>query len=237
MIKIEFPAHRTDIALAIGQALVAIGQGAPVEVKNAPPVNAQLQAYTQEYGEMDQERFGSADEIVSEGPETTTAPAGTVCDGVSFKGTVDEKGVTFNADMCGKAAKPFYASGKTAGQWKKRQGVDEADYNAWYAGELAKATPATAEVEVEQEQTFDAGSVWGQTKPQQEAACVKVTNVGELFTWISEMQAAGYFTTVDVDQAYAFNDLDMGKLWSATPDEQAKMVAALFNTLSAKVAA
>lgn len=236
MIKIEFPAHRTDIALAIGQALVAIGQGAPVEVKNAPPVNAQLQAYTQEYGEMDQERFGSADEIVSEEPETTTAPAGTVCDGVSFKGTVDEKGVTFNADMCGKAAKPFYASGKTAGQWKKRQGVDEADYNAWYAGELAKATPATAEVEVEQEQTFDAGSVWNQPKAQQEQART-VSNVGELFAWISEMQAAGHFTTVDVDQAYASNNLNMGLLWSADPATQAQMVAALFNTLRAKVAA
>lgn len=225
MIKIEFPADRTDIALAIGQALVAIGQGAPVVAKNAPPVNV-----PQEYEEP------APEQLDSEEPETTTVALGTVCDGVSFKGTVDERGVTFNADMCGKAAKPFYASGKTAGQWKKRQGVDEADYNAWYAGELAKAAPETSEVEQEQEQTFDAGSVWNHPKAQQEPART-VSNVGELFAWISEMQAAGHFTTVDVDQAYAFNGLDMGKLWSATPDEQAKMVAALFNTLSAKVAA
>lgn len=50
---------------------------------------------------------------------------------------VDEKGVGKNAAFCGNAAIPFNATGKKKGQWKKRQGVDEEVYLAWYAESLA----------------------------------------------------------------------------------------------------
>ena len=47
-IKIEFPADRTDIALAIGQALVAIGQGKALVNSPAPTTAAEVPAATVE---------------------------------------------------------------------------------------------------------------------------------------------------------------------------------------------
>lgn len=68
---------------------------------------------------------------------------------------LDEKGVGFNTEFCGNAAKPFYGPGKTKGQWKKRQGVDAGTYDAWYAESLAAIGSGSGSAEQGQKQQID----------------------------------------------------------------------------------
>lgn len=111
---------------------------------------------------------------------------------------VDEHGVPFDADMCGASTDaPFYASGATAGQWKKRRGVDKATYDAWYAAQLsampAQSTNGAAPV--------DAAAAFGGggEAPQD----VTPSTPGELMVWISEHQTAGKLQADDLANAYA----------------------------------
>lgn len=107
---------------------------------------------------------------------------------------VDEKGVPFNPGFCGKAAKPFYGSGKTKGQWKKKVGVSQDDYDEWYAGELYK--------EKIEEETSDSGfNVSNQFGAKQQDAPEFATG-GDFMQWVAEQQAAGNLNTEMVEAAY-----------------------------------
>lgn len=131
---------------------------------------------------------------------SSSSPTSTGSDGPA---TTDEKGVPFNADFCGKAAKPFYGSGKTKGQWKKRQGVDAADYDNWYADELSKV-PKEETVDKETGEISTAAAFTQTTKTD------APKDMGGLFTWISEMQNAGRLTQANVDQSYAAAGVNHG---------------------------
>lgn len=108
---------------------------------------------------------------------------------------VDEKGVPFNPDFCGKAAKPFYGSGKTKGQWKKKVGVSQDDYDEWYAGELYKE-----KIEEANDTGFDASKQFG-NNPKNEGA-PKFATGGDFMQWVAEQQAAGNLNTEMVEAAY-----------------------------------
>lgn len=225
MIKIEFPAHRSDVALAIGQALLAIASGAPASVPT--PVNKQLEHYAQatgvDHSELPAGSFGVGDALAAndEDDDTGVPPAA---------GKLDLKGVPYNEQMCSTAKEPFYASGKERGQWKCRKGADRAQYDAWYAAELGKLTSNPAE-----EPKVDLGSVW--QAPANKDAVKPPVNAGELFAYISEMQTAKRLTQADVDAAYPAINLTVQQLWTADPTTQAQMVAALYAHLSAKATA
>lgn len=219
MIEIKFPANRADIALAIGQALMSIGTG---NVR----ANAQLEHYAQGAGQSHADvplgSFGTADAVTEE--EDDAIDTGTA------SGKVDLKGVAYLASMCMDAKEPFYASGKNKGQWKKRKAVSEADYDAWYAGELGKLTTNPAE-----EPKVDLGTVW--QAPASQDAVKPPVNAGELFAYVSEMQTAKRLTQADVDAAYPAVNLTVQQLWTADPATQSQMVAALFAYLSSKATA
>jgi len=233
MIKIEFPADRTDIALAIGQALLAIGAAsqstsAPIGAPSHAPANKQVEHYSQSSGTASTEippgDFGTADSALpseDEDDDTGVPPV---------DGKLDLKGVAFNAQLCSTAKEPFYASGKDKGQWKCKKGVDRAQYDAWYAAELGNQTTNPAE-----EPKVDLGSVW--QAPASQDAVKPPVNAGELFAYISEMQTAKRLTQADVDAAYPAVNLTVQQLWTADPATQSQMVAALFSYLSAKAAA
>lgn len=174
MIKIEIPADRKDIALAIGKALTEIGQGTVEEITEEP----------------------AAVEEITEEPAAVEPPE------------VDEKGVPFNAEFCGKAAIPFYGSGKKKGQWKKRQGIDEGAYNEWYAKAL---TPA--EAEAKEEDSTIAASLFATTVGADENA---PQNAGELMKWVSEQQVAGNITQQQVTDAYAALELPFDAVMNST---------------------
>jgi len=255
MIKIEFPADRTDIALAIGQALVAIGQGKALVNSPAPTTAAETRTDSPAASST------ACDDQHSPDPEAETDPnehpaaqSATVTTG-SGEGAanaagasqtaqtggekVDEKGVPFNAELCSKAAIPFYGSGKKKGQWKKRQGVDEDAYDEWYAeallgANIAEEEPAdTAATETTSDSNVAANAFGNQQ--QQAAADENVPqDAGQLMKWVSEQQAAGNISQQQVTDAYTALQLPFDAVMNpAYP--VADNCAAIYNHLKGQI--
>jgi hypothetical protein len=179
-IKIEFPADRPDIAEAMGRALLAISH--PLEVSGIKPEESA--------GEIEEseelQRIETAEHqksLFGEG-----APQATVgqLEPAAF---LDEKGVVFNADFCGEAKEPFYASGVMKGQWKKKRGVDQKDYDAWYQSALPAANTAPPPPAN--------GAPPPPPPPKNDTL-----SAGELIVFICENQAGGNLTQQDIDAAY-----------------------------------
>lgn len=234
MIKIEFPADRTDIALAMSKALAdiagcqvverdqtlaemekdvgsALGDGVnpPVEFPNSMDADEadRLESLTSGL-----EEEGGLDEAAVEAMDPPTDVR------------LDEKGVPFNKELCANAAKPFYASGKERGQWKRRPGVDQGAYDAWYAEALG-LVPSVAGPEP----TIDVQEAVSPTASKVPA------NGGEFFAWVSEMQTAGHLTQADLDAAYPAAGVDPQGVWTQPVELQKQMFAAVYGILSTKV--
>ena len=231
MIKIEFPSHRSDIALAIGQALITIAQGERQEMK-APKVSAESTA--EERAELYKhtpdpapgetviradatgqhfEHTGKTDEPM-EAVEELDEPERT-----------DENGVEFDAKYCANAADPFYATGKQKGQWKKRKGVDEADYNAWYASQLQDAPEQLAKDEPEPQPEKAAAAF----KKAPAVATDAPKNFPELMTWFAGQQAAGNYEAQHLEKA--FRDLGISTL-DLVQDATGEKVRAVYEHLA-----
>lgn len=259
MIKIEFPADRTDIALAIGQALTAIGQGKAlinspaattaanvtvaaggVEQHVADPAPEDIAAAT--FANSEDLDPPADDEDRDDEPgkqEPSTASQG--ADGASGASVDDaerdEKGVAFNREFCSKAAIPFYGSGKKKGQWKKRQGVDEGEYDDWYADELF-ASKIVDTSEQATETTSDdnvAASTFGKANNQQTATDESAPqDAGQLMKWVSEQQAAGNISQQQVTDAYSQLQLPFDAVMNpAYPI--AENCAAIYNHLKGQI--
>lgn len=201
MIKIEFPADRADLARAFGAALLSIGgeEKAPkslAEESTPPPLEA--------------EPTGTAPTAESEpsAPSETNAAA-----------EADSNGVPFNPAFCGRAAEPFYATGKMAGQWKKRKGVDQSEYDAWYARQLSEPEPE----QVNASTAFKAPAVEQEPVP---------ADAGELMVWVSNKQQAGVLTQDQFDAAFAAAGIGMQDLFGPN---SATAVPAVFAELKKHV--
>lgn len=232
MIKFEFPADRSDIALAIGQALVAIGQGKALVNSPAPTTATEVPAGAVEehvatpapedvartvdeeaVAELETGNANRADHSVTQ--EQKAAAAHAASDGAN----VDEKGVPFNAEFCSKAAAPFYGSGKKKGQWKKRQGVDEQAYDDWYADALFSDSNLAANAFGNQQAAAD------EAAPQ---------DAGQLMKWVSEQQAAGNISQQQVTEAYTALQLPFDAVMNpAYP--VAQNCAAIYNHLKGQI--
>lgn len=255
MIKIEFPADRTDIALAIGQALVAIGQGKALVNSPAPTTAAEVPAGAveqhvatpapedvaretgptvdeQAVADLEAEEVpndSTADQSVTQ--EQKAAAAHAASDGAR----VDEKGVPFNPEFCGKAAIPFYGSGKKKGQWKKRQGVDEQAYDDWYADALfsgkIEEEPEEQATETTSDSNVAANAFGNQTATTDENV---PQDAGQLMKWVSEQQAAGNITQQQVTDAYTALQLPFDAVMNpAYP--VADNCAAIYNHLKGQI--
>lgn len=166
---------------------------------------------------------------------------------------LDEKGVGFNEQFCGKAAKPFYSSGKDEGQWKKRQGVDKADYDTWYENSLTQVaatetthvgdtssafTPSNQGDNVSPINTATAfngrqnGEQIDDGQNHQEAVAGGLTfaDAGAFMQWLSEQQAAELVTAGDIDSAYRNTGNSMGDLFD--PAKSANAIAQVYNFLA-----
>jgi len=181
MIEIKFPADNKALAAAIGEALTKYS--GEIATTQAPEALTSRKA-------PEQPTIVDEPEAPDESPkdESPSAPAATP-EQPAADARVDEKGVAFNAEYCAKAAKPFYGSGKRSGQWKKRQGVDEADYDAWYAGELAKVEPTETEAP-----EVDAAAAFKKAPDAPK-------DFGEFMQWFSEQQAAGNYEAEHMEKA------------------------------------
>lgn len=319
MIKIEFPADRKDIALAIGKALTEIGQetgNAPIvsetsaasasETQTAaaagaesettsqtssdaagtggetdteaaceysqalyaagvPPQAGVVHAFKRALGVIEQRAMEKDAEIptlqaasaavsgitgelngesmvdaIMQLPalKKAFAPATVehVADAALGAPQVDEKGVPFNAELCGKAAIPFYGSGKKKGQWKKRQGVDEDAYDEWYAEALLGARIEEDPEDQATETTSDSSVAANFFGEQQTAAAGEDVpqDAGQLMKWVSEQQAAGNITQQQVTDAYTALQLPFDAVMNpAYP--VADNCAAIYNHLKGQI--
>lgn len=144
------------------------------------------------------------------------------------KSSVDERGVTFDHRFCGESKQPFYASGPRTGQWKKRRGVEEADYDAWHKSECFRCGRKSDEKEplVDTAQAFNTAAL--NTNVEDEPP----STPGELIVWISEKQAAGILEQSDIDAVYAACGTTVNTLFEEQPAEQlTARILTLYNRL------
>ena len=225
MIKIEFPADRTDIAHAIGEALCSLRDAAPQD--DSDDEDTPLEVVGQNHDET----------VYASGPLEVDVRLHAIGeydtpDDITRSGKIDENKVEFNSEFCGQAKIPFYASGKKSGQWKRRGGVDEAAYDEWYAGELAKVREGTVLTRDELDDLQVAAAFGGQ--PDTTAVTVPKT-CGEFMGWVSEMQVAGHLTQEDVNAAYQTEGLEVMCLFPPNTDAQVKeRCAALHKILAVR---
>jgi len=247
MIKIEFPADRPDIARAFARGLDAIGAadqyavdvwetGSEDSVPSEAPLDDSATGATEHVqAQLDpkpasifepSEPAGTAEAAGTVGTaQQTTQPEGTPA-GVRK----DVHGVAFEAKYCAAAKDPYYATGQRSGQWKRRKGISQDEYDAWYAYELNKAKVGG----VPDGQPVDAGAAFG--APTTPATPPAPTTTGDFMGWVSEKQAAGLLTQTDVGKAYHDCDLDVTALFPPTTDvEITSNIAKLYGALNASL--
>lgn len=197
VISIQFPADRNDIAVAIGTALSAIGLA---KANKTGPISDQVAEATLDSGSAFQpaEHSGDAgleidEQLIHTGKET--AGDGTVATQAKPAGPVDMKGVHKNDAYCMTAVKPFYASGKYKGQWKKAKNTPQDEYDAWYEDALAEVKTGSASTG-----EVNTAAAFGGQDAAQESGAPK--DCGNFMAWISELQAAGRLQQQDVTAAY-----------------------------------
>lgn len=239
MIKIEFPADRPDIARAMAKALHRIGYAESDETRQETDdgTNAgalcRVVAAVEETGEAVRDVRTTIDDELGDEPagvEHTTA-------GPDAAAALDNKGVAFNAEFCGKAAIPVFTSGKRAGQWKKRKGVSEENYDAWYAGALT-LVPASTTAEPEPEIEPEPVDVSGAFGAEVATLPAPPTDTGTLMGWVSEKQAAGLLTQPAIDEAYARLGISFTALFPPTDSaDVTRHVNNLYGVLAATAGA
>ena len=248
MLEIKFPAENKPLAAAIGRALVEYGAGerkVGMAVELGMPYSAaaaelepedlvftgtpivESDDAAEEAANLAAFKAEQEDEAGKSAASTAQLGAG---DAQGVK--VDRHGVPFDGAMCGKAAEPFYGSGKKSGQWKKKVGVDQADYDAWYAAERAKVDAATA-AESASTEAFDTSQAFGQQAAVEPSAAPKTP--GDFMGWASEQTTAGHFTQADITQAYASAGVDNIALFNPATAEDA--IAKVYAVLITKVPA
>lgn len=149
-------------------------------------------------------RSGEVAETVERVSETVDAVGALV-----EAATTDVNGVEFDPMYCASAADPFYGSGKRKGQWKKKRGVTDEIYDAWYVTQgPAESTPEPEEVKAP-----------GATAEAFGAPAVDYPKTGgDFMAWVAERQAAGKITQADVTKAWADVGVDMGQIFSPQSD-------------------
>ena len=253
MFKLEFPADNKPLALAIGKALTEYAGGA-VEAagthiignrpaahgSDTPPTVSDDMAALEEYNAAESVKLNDSAAGLSESQASTedhtAAHQETAQQGAGDAPSVDKNGVPPNWSYCAKAAKPFYASGKYAGQWKKGTKVDQIAYDNWYTAALADtAAQNTAPAE-----DFDTSNAFGgggeQAANTAAGPAAAPVGIGPFIMWTSEQQTAGHLTQVDITEAYKVLGLEQKDISPIEPNAQTN-IASLHAVLSAKVPA
>ena len=266
-IKIEIPSDKAhlSLALAIGEALVKYAGGSTAIASTIEIAAVLTEEAAPKSAETVTELASSTETSTLEAATVKTAPSEEAGNGIASgvetsEGAgnsqtkltdastgdapleVDEHGVAKNPTFCGNAAKPFNASGKKKGQWKKRQGVAEADYDTWYAEALAAvvADPVITEggdnvTPIDTSNAFGGNQNQGQQQNNgqvvgQQQGGLTFKDAGDFMQWLSEQQAAENITSGDIDSAYAATCTSMGDLFD--PSKSAGAIVEVYGFLS-----
>ncbi len=249
MITIEFPADRTDIAIAFGKALLEIGgtehKGAVVTgitqaTESTDAVEALLQSDCVEIATQAEVDAGtdSDDGAIETTPSLFGSPLAVAASQqgepevatvvIEGRTDVDANGIAKDDRYCATAKQPFYSSGKRKGQWKKRQGVSDEAYDAWYASQLE---PGAAQTTVDEQPVATAGA-FGAVPAQQTPTEPVPKTAGEFFGWCAAQQTSGAFTSENVGEAYVAANVDPSVLFTAPPEAQAEQIAKVYEILT-----
>lgn len=221
MLKIEFDASNKALAAAIGAALTQYGGGGVVAEAAEQPAPAE-KSLTEKVPDIVESTVTVRDADTGETVAEETIPATEENDG-----PVDEHGVPHNKKYCGPvdAAVPFYASGSNKGQWKKKRGVDESEYNEWYVSVMPMEQDEPTEANTPPVNT---GAAFG-NKQEAAPASNGPANSGELMAYISERQAGGTLDQATVTAAYNATGVTVNDLFDQA--KEAEAVAKLYNHL------
>lgn len=172
---------------------------------------------------------------------TQAGPAGTATGQATGDAPRDQHGVAFNNHYCGEAQDPFYSSGKRSGQWKKKRGVSDNDYDDWYAEELAELRGGqTADEDSHQPSQVNSAAAFGGGGGggQQQAQTTAPQDTGEFMGWVSEKQAGGLITQDDIQQAYTQAGVQVTDLFPPNdPQTIASRIRQLYDLLASKAGA
>ncbi len=163
MLRIEFDLSNAELTLEIGHALVAYAQRVGFTDKvvvdtidctsaagltKADTIVGVLKTIPDEVT-MPVKSGDKLEvvEVTGNSPDDELDATKTTVKSALTEPPVDEHGVPFDAAYCGTAKDPFYKSGKRKGQWKRRQGVDEAKYDLWHAEQVLAIPPPSRETE------------------------------------------------------------------------------------------
>lgn len=211
-IKIEIPAGDREALRAFGEAMVKLS----VRLSEAEVLPFARHLHE---GEQSITTAGPTRATVEERAEQATQNVDKVelrpseplaQENTDAVGSVDGNGVAFDETYCGRAAEPFYTTGKRQGQWKKRKGVDDAAYDNWYASQLGGQASAADAPPTAQDDTptppslFDASAAFA--APQQAPAGASrppLRSIGDLMAYTSELIAQGAVSEEQVSQAWA----------------------------------
>lgn len=247
MFKLEFDPRNTLLAAAMGKglleyvALVSNAQGkAPAPAPDGTTTgrtDGTTESQSNTPADINVETDGNmqklAEVIRTDARPDNTAPTTASDAQMAAIAKVDLNGVAFCDLHCAKAAKPFYASGKYSGQWKKKHGVTDAAYAAWYAGELLVAQGTAAASAGTDETVNTAGAFAAENTP---AGPTAPADFGQFMKWVSEMQVAERLTQADVNNAYAVCGVTMADMMAPnTPDVIAANVVTLHTNLAVLV--
>ena len=233
MIRIEFDDRNLPLAEAIGQALVDYAKVGYEGMIVPTTTEIAKAAKTEELAKVVDLNPPGTKAVKTEEPakEPNLNSPGTK---VAPPDDVDEHGVTFDPAYCGKAADPFYGSGKRKGQWKKKRGVADKDYDLWYSAQLLELPMTGAGAGPNVGGAVNTAAAFG--GEQAEAAATVPTDPGLLMKWIAEQQAAERITQDDVDLAYIEAKLEIMSLFDSDPEKVKANVEALYEILVKRAA-
>jgi hypothetical protein len=234
MIEIKIPEDK-ELAAAIGEALVKWSGKKPTPVQE-PCVLAEAVEAEIEMTEPEPTPEPEPEPTPEPEPEPTPEPEPEPKS--LFVPEEDSQGVPFDDAFCDPAP---LRSGPRRGQWKKGDGVTQAEFKKWYDSHLiVKPGPDSMEppeVTEKIRQAFATPNnpnpvlppVGGATEPEPDAT---PTTCPELYNWISEKQARGFLEHSEVVKAYDISGIQIKDMFAPTPeDEIIKNVAKLFNYL------
>ena len=242
MIKLEFPADRTDIARALGKALLQLSgvEIPPVVMLKAmqeadsptpPAPTAAIEVADADYPEPPAD---IADEHITDAdyPEVPEPPrvGEAVADDLPDPAQIDHHGVPFDPEFCSSAKQPFYESGPMQGQWKKKRGIDEHVYTAWYGSHSADAPAGEAPAP-----DTDTAAAFSADAPPPPPAPGAPQTFGDLMAWVSAQTAAGHLSPENITAAWETAGLSMIDL--VPPNDEATIterVAKLYAVLTSE---
>jgi len=177
----------------------------------------------------------TAETATDQGSSTNSTGSGAAAGGDAPR---DQHGVAFNVHYCGEAQDPFYSSGKRSGQWKKKRGVSDKDYDDWYAEELAELRGGSTDEESHQPGPVNTAGAFGNGQAQQQNQAAAPQDTGEFMGWVSEKQAGGLITQDDIQQAYNQAGVQVTDLFPPNdPQTIAGRIRQLYDLLAPKAGA